>query len=199
MKKYRKPLISLGLLFLIGWGFLWCLWHSSLFYHSAQNGNMSLGVNYNLRQCYVSFVRVSSLEAQEIVIPDSFNGRPITTLGGYFGTGVPDPFCVDISGAALNAPKNSRYRAIFDKGCLEQDGTLDQVVEIPITIYLGKNISQVSNVGIRFYYPHINEDGSVTFYYPRLYFVCSEDNRYFYSEDGILYHKNGALVQELCP
>ena len=30
----------------------------------------------------------------EIIIPDEVNGAKVTQLGGYFGTGVPSPFCV---------------------------------------------------------------------------------------------------------
>jgi len=39
------------------------------------------------------------------------------------------------------------------------------------------------------YYPHINEDGSITFYHPVVYVICSENNTYFYSQNGKLYDK----------
>ena len=39
------------------------------------------------------------------------------------------------------------------------------------------------------YYPHINEDGSITFYHPVVEINCAEENKFFYSQDGKLYDK----------
>lgn len=47
------------------------------------------------------------------------------------------------------------------------------------------------------YFPHTNDDGSVTFYHPVVYINCSEENEKFYSKDGMLFDKsNDELITE---
>ena len=63
-------------------------------------------------------------------------------------------------------------------------------VENPVfTVNIGKNIDAIVNVDMDVYYPHINEDGSITFYHPVVNINCSKENKHFYSKDGKLYYK----------
>lgn len=198
MKKYKKPII-VGLIVLLAFlGIRWICWHFWFYYDNAQAGNMYLRVNYKLHVGYVEGVHLQSREAQEIVIPDEFRGARITGLGG--SAGIPGPFNVSLERAVNSPPKGGEYHSTYRLDELEQKGWTDRIVEVPVTVYLGKYVKEVDGRSFADEcYTHVNEDGSVVFCYPKLYFVCSEDNRYFYSRDGILYYQNGRIVQQLCP
>ena len=45
-----------------------------------------------------------------------------------------------------------------------------------------------------YYYLHINEDESITFYHPVVHIKCSEKNKFIYSKDWNLYDR---LINEL--
>jgi len=125
----------------------------------------------------------------EITIPDEYEGVPIKQIGGYHGRGVPSPFCIDLS-FYLNAPKESKYDAVFGGDLDKFDIAEDYVIEeILFELNIGENIETVEYVSMDDYYPHINEDGSITFYHPVVNITCSDDNEHFYSKDGKLYHK----------
>ena len=100
----------------------------------------------------------------------------------------------------MNAPKgkDSRYDAVFH-GDLNEFGFVDEYVieDVVFILNIGKNIEVVDYVVMDEYYPHINEDGSITFYHPVVNINCSEENEHFYSKDGKLYDKKtNALINE---
>ena len=71
----------------------------------------------------------------------------------------------------------------------------DFIPFIVFNVNIGKNIEFVDYVVMNEYYPHINNDGSITFYHPVVNINCSEDNKHFYSNDRKLYfRKNDELV-----
>ena len=78
-------------------------------------------------------------------------------------------------------------------------GFVDEYVieDVVFILNIGKNIEVVDYVVMDEYYPHINEDGSITFYHPVVNINCSEENEHFYSKDGKLYDKKtNALINE---
>lgn len=125
----------------------------------------------------------------EIVIPDTYNGFPVVALGGTTHIqGPPSPFYVDIGSIYINAPKNSEYDAVYIGD--ESDFEDHEVIHLPFRLYIGKNIRDLSFVHSGMYYPHINEDESITYYHPVVYITCAEENRHYYSIDGKLYSRS---------
>ena len=172
----------------------------ALFYDTPEDINgLTVSVNQNANCCFVGSYEVTEyIENMEIIIPDEYEGIPITRIGGYFGRGVPTPFYIDVSKVFMNAPENSDYAGVYGDHISRFSINDEYTIEyIPFTLKLGKNISSVEYVAMDFYYPHINEDNSITFYHPMIKIECSEENEYFYSKDGKLYdRKTDELVSE---
>ncbi|MBQ3497704.1 MAG: helix-turn-helix transcriptional regulator [Clostridia bacterium] len=135
--------------------------------------------------CYIADEETKVLE---ITIPDECNGIPIKKIGRKNLS----PFFIDIADLYMNAPENSDYSSTvytidaLTSNAIEESFTIQNVV---FKLNIGKNINQIRNVDMDTYYPHINEDGSLTFYHPVVDIYCSKDNEYFYSKDGKLFNK----------
>ncbi len=155
--------------------------------------NFDICINDKMNCCLVGrYICNEYIEGMEITIPDEYNGIPIKRVGGYVGRGVPVAFCLDISDLYVNAPEGSIYSALHST----VDEAQYQVVDLLYELNIGENIDAVVNVN-NSYYPHIEKDGSVVFYHPVVSINCSEDNKYFYSENGRLYsRKTNELVED---
>ena len=152
-----------------------------------------VGINKTSKCCFVgNYSCTEYTENLEITIPDNYEGMPIKRIGGYFGRGVPMPFSVSLADLYMNAPEDSIFAAIFsgDINKLEIIKNENYVIEdVVFTLNIGKNIEIVEFVDMDKYYPHINDDGSITFYHSVVNINCSDENKHFYSKDGKLYDK----------
>lgn len=127
----------------------------------------------------------TSAETLTIDIPDEYKGTPVTALGGYIGTGVPTPFTVVPS---TNSQLELDHADFVVLSQLEDD-TVINYEEIYFTVNIGKNLKEINSV-IRRNIPIRMPDGTVTVYEIDYRFNCSEENRTFYSSDGILYNRS---------
>ena len=127
----------------------------------------------------------TSAETLTIDIPDEYKGTPVTALGGYIGTGVPTPFTVVPS---TNSQLELDHADFVVLSQLEDD-TVINYEEIYFTVNIGKNLKEINSV-IRRNIPIRMPDGTVTVYEIDYLFNCSEENRTFYSRDGILYNRS---------
>ncbi|MBR6619005.1 MAG: helix-turn-helix transcriptional regulator [Clostridia bacterium] len=126
----------------------------------------------------------------EITVPDEYNNIPIEKLGGLSGSSKA-PFCIDISDLYMNTDKNSEYNAIYRSDTLTPNA-IEENISIQNVVFrlnIGENIKEIEYVDMDEYYPHLNKNGTVTFYHPVVEIYCSEDNEHFYSKDGKLYNK----------
>lgn len=130
-----------------------------------------------------------------ISVPDDLEGKPITSLGG------PYPFMIDNS-QADNIPPEKPFAGMgFDHTVVEDyrlnprdyDGERIFFEPIDFELYIGKNIEEI-DAFCDDVTPHLNIDGSYTFYITRVYITCSSENQFFYSQKGKLYHKDGTPV-----
>lgn len=147
--------------------------------------------------CFVS--RCDEPEDGILTIPDTFNGIPVTRLGGFVGSGAPCPFFISLENR-MNARKDSELDFVLGYHPDEwNSNTWEYTVEdVAFVLNLGKNIEKIELTLQGEYWPHLNEDGTVTFYHPVVEVHCDPENRHFYSEDGKLYYKDtGLLVEEL--
>ena len=189
--------------FLLLVSFLLCLSACDLdgvayFYsYSGEYNGFGIAVNKLANCCFVSgYTCTEYTEGMEITIPDDYNGIPIKRVGGFSGIGAPSPFGIDLSQVYMNAPEGSEFDMIwrYPDDELSVAYTIENVV---FQLNIGKNIEEIDFVFMDDYYPHINEDGTVTFYHPVVYITCSEENTTFYSKDGKLYYKStNALVED---
>ena len=186
MKKVITIILSVVLLLSISAFFIL---ETPLFYTSEETGDFTIGVNELGNKCFVCTCKFTEVQDEyTIIIPDDYNNIPITQLGGAFGKGAPAPFMVDIADFYMNAPEDSEFDSVYSKTLIESDFkfTIENVL---FNISIGKNIKKIERISLDEYYPHINEDETITFYHPVVKINCSEDNEYFYSKDGKLYDK----------
>ncbi len=164
---------------------------SILYTERVSKDGFDIVVNKTADCCFIGRYICTGYAGNYVVtIPDDYEGTPITRIGGYYGRGLPTPFCMDASELYMNAPEGSRYNSVF-YGDINDFNISDtyRVEELTYVLDIGKNIETIVNVSDP-YYPHINEDGSITFYHPVFYINCSEENENFYSKNGRLYHKD---------
>ena len=117
----------------------------------------------------------------EFVIADEVDGAEVTDIGGFTGTGVPCPFCI-------MAPQGADCIWTGNPEEYESDHPVS-CQDLVFTIRIGKNISDINRAIPTGYVGLKQEDGAIVFYRPRMYFECDPENTYFYSKDGVLYHR----------
>ncbi len=93
MKKRIKTIGILALCLLS----VFILWGCSTDYSEwGQEGNFTFA--YGDKTAFVTEYRWDgTAEGTNIVLPESYEGRKVVAIGGYFGRGLPTPFTVDIS------------------------------------------------------------------------------------------------------
>jgi len=184
MKKFLALILPIILLFCL----TGCVFEevSLLYSVDGEKDGFYIAVNETANCCFVGgYTCTEYVKNQEITIPDEYENKPITRIGGYCGRGVPSPFYISLEELYMNALEGSEYAAVFC-GDISDDY---HVEELPFIFHIGQNIKTIEYVEMEQYYPHINEDGSITFYHPVVYVICSENNTYFYSQNGKLYDK----------
>lgn len=126
------------------------------------------------------------LDNASLHIADEVEGCKITSFGGYYGIGALNYFAIHLDYSIPNI-------SFFDKEGLPKEC---EKIEIPFRIYMNKYLERVKLCGqIEEYF--IFDDSPNTAYYITYYFICSEENATFYSNDGKLYYKsNDTLVKE---
>lgn len=189
MKKLLALALSVCLIFCLSG----CIFEeiSLLYSEDAEKDGFNIAINKKANCCYVSSYNCTEYtENMEITIPDDYNGIPIKRLGGYFGRGAPEPFTIWLPESYVNAPAGSEYAAVF-RGDIEECNIEEEYVveDLVFNLNIGKNVKVIEYVVMDHFFPHINEDGSITFYHAVVNINCSEENKRFYSKDGKLYNK----------
>ncbi len=183
---------------------------ASVFYNeTAVVDGLTIEISRKANNCFAGCYTCDGYEENmEITIPDSYDGVPLTQLGGYVGSGAPSPFCIELGGEYSYIASDSDYMYFYDgerlfclDNCLDDESVEFEgeynIEETVFTLNLGKNISKIEKVAMGFYYTSLNDDGSITVYHPVVYVVCSEENKHFYSENGRLYsRKTNELIKD---
>lgn len=181
-------------LFLVGFAFgpvRFFITFPQFFSETAEVNGWEITYNNLFNAAYLDcYIADSDEEDFDITVPDEYNGLPVTRFG--HGSHVPTaPFHINMD-SYINAPEDSEYNCCFTKDMIVTctDGELLRIENVVFKMHIGKNIKEIKDVDMDCYYPHINHDGSITFYHPVAEIYCSEENKYFYSEDGRLYKKS---------
>ena len=164
---------------------------SLLYSDSSEKNGFHIAINKTANCCFVgSYNCIEYTDNLEITIPDDYEGIPIKRIGGYYGTGLPTPFMISVADLYMNASKGSEYDAVYSGDIRDYLISENYTIEdIGFYLNIGKNIETIEYIDMDNYYPHINEDNSITFYHPVVSVNCSEENKFFYSKDGKLYNK----------
>ena len=156
-----------------------------LFYEMNDNDKFAIGYNKMKKDAFISHCYWDEGE-KVIVVPDNFSNAPITTLGGYFGRGVPSSFGIvpndrDYNFCTISHDENPFETYVF-------------------TVKLGKNIKKIARIDSSFYFgKYADQDMNKIEYLvcATYHFEVDEQNKTFYAKDGKLYYKsNNALVEE---
>lgn len=157
----------------------------SVYYsESAQYEGFDVHINRKENCCFVGKYTASG-ENEEITVPDEYDGVPITSLGGYYGRGMPTPFYIDLKDAFYSVPPSDSDHRITGKDSLGSE----EIQDIVFTLNIGKNIKELKKINSAYFYPNVDENGDVCYYHAVVYVNCSEDNPVFYSEDGRLFSR----------
>ncbi len=131
-----------------------------------------------------------------LTVPDEYDGMPVTSLGGYFGRGVPSPLQLTLDDEArrLLCPDAIEWYATD----FVSDENICEFFPLSFSLHIGKNVKEINGLAL-FYFivaRHESNAKSILNYYVPLFTVtCDEENEVFYSEDGKLYYReNGQLV-----
>ena len=189
MKRFISVFLIISVLFsLVG-----C---SQLYSEAVTVDGLDFYVNQSQNRCFVgSFTYDPSNPVTEIVIPDYYDGVPVTQIGGYYGFGAPVAFMIVSASAVAPADEDSGYSTVLEEALDKYDTSLTpSVVDINFTLHIGKNVEVIEEVYINDFW-HVNDDGSMICFHPILKISCSEENETFYSKNGKLYFKeNDTLV-----
>lgn len=188
-KTYIALLLTFIIIFLSG-----CFLEdmSLLYSESGEKDGFYIAVNKAADCCFVGGYNCTEYtEQSEITVPDKYDGIPIKRIGGYYGKGVPTPFSISLADIYMNAPEGSEYDCVFSGDIDDLAHGENYIVEdIVFHLNIGKHVEEIQYVDMDNYYPHINDDNSITFYRPVVSVTCSEKNKFFYSDNGKLYNKS---------
>ena len=194
-----KKLIAVTLCFIICLSFSGC----SLMYEYELDAidNFDVGYSKILNNAFLSsYSWDGSDDTKNIVIPEEYQGIPITELGGYYGRGVPCAFGVDLPEVLQNnlCIEASQW---FCSSVYEDIGSVDTIY-LNFNIHISKNIKQITEHTLDCFYEGTYFDGEdnhskiiVVFLYN---ITCDEENNTFYAKDGKLYlRKDNTLVTDI--
>ncbi|MGN0817749.1 MAG: hypothetical protein ACI4L9_02155 [Candidatus Coproplasma sp.] len=166
----------------------------SLFYSVAvsADGIFHYGVSKS-DAFFIAYEWDGTEEGKTLIIPDEFNGVPVTRLGGYTGTGYPCPFSIWLPESYSNDSSCGLSEDFF-----KNQEIVDQwfpngyeIIEITFTVVLGKNIKSLYYTDLDNNYFQFTTEGQPTKLYKVICaYSCSENNSRFYSQDGVLYEKS---------
>ena len=124
MKKLSCIVASLIILIIIIVGITKCsfCFMDSCYFYSQAVRSKDIDIYEGVRKCFVGTCFWDG-KSSEITIPDQYHGKPVTGLGGYYGTGAPVLCFV--------APDNESYMP---------------VEKVQFTLNMGKYISEINEI-----------------------------------------------------
>lgn len=179
--------------------------------HDGFYGNLDIKVsNFKLSSYAGAFYWDGTQSDLQISVPDKFNNVRVGSLGGYFGTGVPDPFRIQVqdpkfalwraekSGTVSEEQKaellnnEKRLENYFNEYAYPDPGKYEVPVsleELVFKLHIGRFVEKLHVDKYMSYVGWVQKDKSIVFYAPVVYIECSPDNRVFYAKDGKLYRR----------
>ncbi len=158
-------------------------------YQDSGRTEEGLVYHFSRSDAFVSeYVWDMDITDTSITIPDEVEGKPVTALGGFFGTGVPSPFMIFIDSAD--------YVPAYDVPDPDDYGVPVTWRDLVFTVHVGRNVKEVRYTASSGWCGLYDSFGRLTFYDPVMYFECDPDNAYFFSEDGVLFSRETGEADE---
>lgn len=165
-------------------------------------GGFDVGYSEILNDAFLAgYLWDGTEEKASLVLPEEYSGIPITSLGGYYGRGVPCHFGIDLTESAKSklCDKSGEW---FATSSTELSVMADRITAnktIKFNVHVGKNIEKIELNGLDYCFGcEYTEDGTecCEVFIFSYHFTCDEKNKTFYAKDGKLYYKkDGALVE----
>ena len=172
----KKFIITLVLLYAAFLGFVF-LFDPACFYGAQiSSGNLNYYPHEIFNTCMVTHGEWNGArESMVLVIPDEISGKKVKIWGDHY----PGPFQINMEGILW---------------CCGEELVPEDAVIVPryLTIYMGKNLTQLRDFHMKVYYAV--EQDPVVYYQILVEIQCAEDNPLFYSADGKLYRKADNLL-----
>lgn len=192
-------------------------------YHSVHEEDYRVGYCEELNDAFLGifYWRGHLGEDMDIYLPDTYNGAPITALGGYIGIGAPSPFRINFWEKS-NLEEElfggvSHWRSI---GCEYHINTQNEVYDevkaqlkkyyriekefeiqdVVFNLHVGANLNRLEDTWCckDVYFVDSEDDEILTVYAFSFVIIVDEQNEYFYSDElGRMYYKeSGNIVEE---
>lgn len=196
-----KKLIVAILCILVCLSFSGC----SLLYDYQVNAVDSFDVGYSrtLDDAFLaSYNWDGTEETMKLVIPETYRGIPITTLGGYYGRGVPCSFVLEPTEAAKEKlfDEATEWFSVSDIRGIEIE--IDEINTFNFDVHISKNIEKIEMLNLgSFVCGEYVKNGTTCYkvFVLLCTITCDEDNEVFYAKDGKLYYRqNDTLVTDIC-
>ena len=194
-----KKLISMLLAAMLCMSFVGC--NDSYQYKIHAQDGFDIGYNTGTNDAYVATYHWDGDENNmRIAIPESYNGMPITALGGYHGLGVPDAFGIELPDAYKN--ELSSEANFWGWSNVYTDFERVETVYLNFNIHISKNLETItlSSLGYICYGKYFDGENYElkALAVLRYTFTCDDENRIFYAKDGKLYYKeDNTLVSHI--
>ncbi len=143
--------------------------------------------------CFAGPIIYTKNGTTEITVPNTFNGAPVTKLGGYTGTGYPTPFFVNCDEFYFPEGYHNEYSTDDETlNYIIDENTILEIENIVFRIKLPDTLEEIVNTELKTVAYAEKNDGDIKtlkVFRPVYYFEISENNDTFYTKDGKLYYK----------
>ncbi len=155
---------------------------------STEQDGVSFHISGSGKKAFVSECAWdASGDETRIVIPEQIDRAAVTSLGGFFGTGVPAPFCVRGKEGTYEFADNP-YRSEYGAPLVFE--------EVPVTVVIPDTVTEITSTAGSGYYGSRNENGEIVFRTPAVRFECGEGNPAFTAVNGRLMEKDSLQEAE---
>ena len=149
-------------------------------------GDLLCGYNSLTGEAFAASYRWDgSEETMDFTVPDTVFGYRVTALGGYVGRGAPYAFTVELP-ESFGHTRESFGEDLWDYAREKYPNA--EVVELPFTVHIGKNLEEIREELFGSYYG-VTPEGQEVLYHVTLTVDCDPENKTFYSENGVLYDR----------
>jgi len=174
----------------------------SLSYDFEDVNGLGIGYSESENRAFISTIEWKGGDSKEIVLPCDYNGIAIKELGGYFGTGVPCPFGIDIDIENIYTDAD-RYLSVDDEDIWDETlgrWTEKTVEDYDFIITLPKHLEDATYISACSFVAEYDKGDGIIYakiIRPRYYFIIDESSEYFYTKEGKLYEKEtGRLITD---
>ena len=158
---------------------------------TLEQGGFEFGLDTQGAKAFAaSYLWDGSDAGRRITVPDTVEGCTVFKLGGYYGRGLPMPFCIVV-------PADETAPSVKGESKAAEAETPGRTEEVLFTLVFGPYLTKIENIRESADYAVYEADGTRVTYHPVFAFEVDEKNPAFYAKDRKLYRKqSGELVTD---